>query len=171
MADEHWTTKLTCLTETILEDGAWGAAGLAALSERAVVQTLAHLGMGNTGYLICVLGCNDTKITSLNSDFRGKAKATNVLSWPSEDRTPGVFPDPGEVDDPRELGDIAIAFETCAAEANAQNKAFDDHVTHLIVHATLHLLGYDHQEDNDATLMEAKETTILAGMGIADPYI
>ncbi len=69
-----------------------------------------------------------------------------------------------------ELGDLAIAFETCAREAQEAGKTMADHVTHLIVHGTLHLLGYDHLRDGDATLMENLETEILGKMGIADPY-
>ena len=71
---------------------------------------------------------------------------------------------------PEGLGDVAIAFETCEREAAEQGKSMKSHVTHLMVHATLHLLGYDHERDADAALMELTETKILAGMGIADPY-
>ena len=69
-----------------------------------------------------------------------------------------------------ELGDIAISYDTCAAEAAAQGKPFADHVTHLIVHAILHLAGYDHEADADAATMEDAERSILAGLGIPDPY-
>jgi probable rRNA maturation factor len=110
----------------------------------------------------------------LNGDFRGKAKPTNVLSWPSEERaTPGEVPElpqAGEADDPEHLGDIAISYETCAAEAEAADKPMRDHVTHLVVHGFLHLLGYDHVQDVDATVMEATEVRILARMGLSDPY-
>ncbi|OIQ64542.1 endoribonuclease YbeY [mine drainage metagenome] len=71
---------------------------------------------------------------------------------------------------PEELGDIAIAWETCNREADEQRKTLHNHVTHLIVHATLHLLGYDHIREGDATLMEKTETGILASLGVADPY-
>ncbi len=77
---------------------------------------------------------------------------------------------PGTQADPTELGDIAIAWDTCAREAQAQGKPIAAHVTHLIVHATLHLLGYDHIEDEDAALMEGHEVRILASMGLPDPY-
>jgi len=69
-----------------------------------------------------------------------------------------------------ELGDIAIAYDTCAQEAAAAGRSLDDHTTHLVVHATLHLLGYDHVRDQDATLMEACEVQILGKLGIPDPY-
>jgi probable rRNA maturation factor len=76
----------------------------------------------------------------------------------------------GDAHDPEELGDIAIAWETCAREAAEQGKALETHVTHLLVHATLHLLGYDHQNDEDAALMEGTEIRVLARLGVANPY-
>ena len=99
-----------------------------------------------------------------------------MLSWPSEERAAEFVgeeperPEPGTEDAPEELGDIAIAWETCAREAEAQGKPMADHVTHLIVHGVLHLLGYDHVEDEDAALMEGLEVRILASLGVSDPY-
>ena len=157
------------LTDTIIEDGRWEQADLPALAENAAQATLAHLGMDDS-YEIAILACDDTRIAALNGDFRDKPSATNVLSWPSEERG---APDPGGApfapeDD--ELGDIAIAYETCAREAQEQGKVMADHVTHLLVHGILHLLGYDHIRDADATLMEGLEVAILGKLGIADPY-
>jgi probable rRNA maturation factor len=137
---------------------------------------LAELGLAPEGFQISLLGCDDARIAVLNADFRGKPQPTNVLSWPSEDRaaeTPGGTPEPpepGSADDPESLGDIAIAFDTCAREAAEQAKPMADHVTHLIVHGVLHLLGYDHIDDADATVMESLEVRILASMGLSDPY-
>ncbi len=71
---------------------------------------------------------------------------------------------------PESLGDIAIAWETCAREAEAQGKLMADHVAHLIVHGVLHLLGHDHVDEADAAVMEAAEVRILASLGISDPY-
>lgn len=111
----------------------------------------------------------------LNKDFRGKAAPTNVLSWPEENLSPDVDgaepaapqPDPsGSIS----LGDIALAYDTCAREAAEQSKPFVDHVTHLVVHGVLHLLGYDHIRDRDATRMEALEVEILGKLGVPDPY-
>jgi probable rRNA maturation factor len=79
------------------------------------------------------------------------------------------FPE-GQADDAEELGDIAISYDTCAREAAEQGKSLNDHVTHLIVHAVLHLLGYDHVDDADAALMEATEIRVLAKLGVTDPY-
>ena len=124
---------------------------------------------------VSLLGCDDARIAQLNTEFREKASPTNVLSWPAEDlaadsagQTP-ILPEPdfsGEI----ALGDIAISYDTCAREAAEAGKNMDDHVTHLIVHGLLHLLGYDHIRDLDATLMEGVEVEILGKLGIDDPY-
>lgn len=153
--------------DLVIEDERWLDADLAGLAARAARATVTHLGIDPVE--IVVMGCDDARIAALNDHFRGKAKATNVLSWPSVEpapRAPGAVPVPPQ----GELGDIAISFDTCAAEAAAQGKPFADHVTHLIVHAILHLAGYDHEADADAETMEDAERSILAGLGIADPY-
>jgi probable rRNA maturation factor len=150
--------------------------GLEPLAESAVRASFAELGLPEAGFTLCLMGCDDARIQELNGDFRGKAKPTNVLSWPSEDRSPlaeGALPQaalPGPVDDPESLGDIAISYDTCLAEADAAGKAMAGHVSHLIVHGLLHLLGYDHIRDADATVMEATEVRILARLGLCDPY-
>lgn len=167
---------MTMLTETVFEDDRWQAFGLEDLAERAARAALAHLGLAPEDHLISVLACDDARIAALNTEFRGKPAPTNVLSWPSEERAaeePGAGParpEPDPTGEPLELGDIAIAYETCMAEAAAQGKDAAAHVTHLIVHAVLHLLGYDHIHDADARLMEAHEVRILAAMGLPDPY-
>lgn len=165
------------LTDLIFEAPGWEQDVLVTLVERAATATLSHLSLSPEVFEIAVLACDDARIASLNADFRGKPTPTNVLSWPEQDLsadTEGSPPDSpmhGSKEDPHPLGDIAIAYETCAREARALNKPFDDHVTHLIVHGVLHLLGYDHIRDKDATLMEAKERAILGKMGLADPYM
>lgn len=103
-------------------------------------------------------------VRSLNSDWRGRDTATNVLSFPAMDGIPA----PGA---PVLLGDVVVAREVLVAEAKAQNKPVDHHLAHLICHGTLHLLQYDHMTDTDADMMESLETVILARMGIPDPYI
>ena len=164
------------LVETVIEDARWEAFGLAALAERAARAALAGAGLPVEGFQVSLMGCDDARIAVLNADFRGKAQPTNVLGWPSQERGAEFVgevpeaPEPGEVDDPESLGDIAIAFETCAREAEEQGKPMADHVTHLIVHGVLHLLGYDHVEEEDAAVMEALEVRILASLGVSDPY-
>jgi probable rRNA maturation factor len=161
------------LCDVVIEDDRWQAAGLEHLAERAARATLEHLSLDPEAWEISVLGCDDARIAALNEDFRDKPQPTNVLSWPSEERgaeEAGVRPGlPVSGPDP-ELGDIAIAWETCLREAAEGDKSLADHVTHLIVHAVLHLLGYDHLRDQDATLMETTEVEILGKLGVSDPY-
>ncbi|MES2916253.1 MAG: rRNA maturation RNase YbeY [Pseudomonadota bacterium] len=164
------------LVETVIEDARWDAFGLAALGERAGRAALTGAGVPVEGFVLGLMGCDDARIAVLNADFRGKPQPTNVLSWPSEERGAEFAgeapapPVPGPPDDPETLGDIAIAWDTCAREAEAQGKPMTDHVTHLIVHGLLHLLGYDHVDDTDAALMEGLEVRILASLGVSDPY-
>lgn len=160
------------MIDCLIEDPRWKALGLEALAAKAAGAVLARLELEGE-YEISLLACNDARIAELNADFRGKAKPTNVLSWPSEERAPdnpGDMPHLPEEPHESELGDIAIAYETCAREAEEAGKTMIDHCTHLLVHGTLHLLGFDHETDPDAALMEGLETEILAKMGIADPY-
>jgi magnesium and cobalt transporter len=160
--------------DILYEDERWQGVKFAPLAQSAVDAVAQALAIPK-GYEISILACDDPKIAILNEDFREKAGPTNVLSWPSEDRAPLV---PGEeplrlgTPDPMdaELGDIAISFDTCAHEADAQGKPFEDHVLHLLVHGTLHLLGYDHVEDADAQVMEDLERSVLAKLGKPDPY-
>lgn len=116
----------------------------------------------------------DAQIREINEEFRNQDKATNVLSFPSLDeniiRKDGLQKAVGDTDYVF-LGDIVIAYETIKKESLAQNKKFCDHLTHLILHSILHLLGYDHEEDEMAEKMESLEINILEQMGIANPYI
>lgn len=158
--------------ETEIEDPRWDAAGLPVLAEAATDAVLRHLGLDPGVFEISLLGCDDARISGLNGAFRERQGPTNVLSWPSEERgaaRPGAVPDLPDPDDP-ELGDIAIAYETCEREAADSGLRLEDHAMHLLVHGTLHLLGYDHIREADALLMERIEVEILATLGVADPY-
>jgi probable rRNA maturation factor len=106
---------------------------------------------------IAVMLCDDAAMRELNGRWRGRPEPTNVLSFPSAGGT-GM------------LGDIAIAYETTAREAETERKPLGDHLTHLAVHGFLHLLGYDHQSDAEAVAMERLEVVVLARLGVADPY-
>jgi len=152
-----------------LEDARWQVAGLPDLADRVIAATLLYLG-GVPGAEISLMGCDDARIATLNGTFRDKASATNVLSWPAQELVPpaGPLPDP---DGAVPLGDIAISYDTCAREAAEQGKPFEAHVTHLIVHGVLHLFGYDHIRDEDATQMEGIEVEILGKLGLPDPYM
>jgi probable rRNA maturation factor len=113
---------------------------------------------------LSVLLCDDKTIARLNAQWRGQQKPTNVLSFPA-------LPLQGAVPDERiPLGDIAIAYETLTREAEESRKTVSDHLSHLVVHGFLHLLGYDHHMDDEAEQMERLERDILARIGVADPY-
>lgn len=149
--------------------------GLGPLAERAGAATLRHAGVDPGRCEIDLLACNDARIADLNAEFRGKPVPTNVLSWPATElraRRDGDEPAPPKPDFTGAivLGDIAIAWDTCAREAEMAGKPLADHVAHLLVHGILHLLGYDHERDADATLMQACEVEILGKMGVGDPY-
>ncbi|MGJ5065614.1 rRNA maturation RNase YbeY [Bradyrhizobium oligotrophicum] len=115
---------------------------------------------------IAVMLTDDDGIRTLNSNWRGIDKPTNVLSFPALQPTGPR----GDDDAPRMLGDIAIAYETLRREADEEQKPFDQHLSHLAVHGFLHLIGYDHETDDEAEEMEALEREILAHLGIPDPY-
>ena len=161
--------------ESRIDAPGWAAMDFARIAEAAIGATLAHFDMDRDECEISVLATDDAEVAELNATYRGKPQPTNVLSWPAQDlsaQSQGGEPEApfadafGEV----ELGDIALAFETCQREAEASKKPLADHVTHLIVHGTLHLLGYDHVHDEDAALMERLETIIVRQLGLDDPY-
>jgi len=104
---------------------------------------------------VCLVLADDALQRRLNHEFRGRDKSTNVLSFDGA---------------PAALGDVVLALETIAAEAEAQGKPLAHHVAHLVVHGVLHLLGYDHETQGQARSMERLEIEILAGLGIGDPY-
>lgn len=106
---------------------------------------------------------DDETVKKLNRDYRGKNRPTNVLSFPASD---GTEPDGAPV----LLGDVIVAFETADREASEEGKSLADHLSHLIVHGMLHLMGFDHQTEEEAAEMERLEVEVLAGLGIADPY-
>jgi len=142
----------------------WGARDLQDLSEQAVDAALAEGGVATApGAELSILFCDDAAIRALNRDWRRIDKPTNVLSFPAQD-------DPARLAASPALGDIAVAQETCAREAAEEGKSLDDHVRHLIVHGVLHLLGYDHTDDEEADEMEATERRALARIGVGDPY-
>lgn len=114
------------------------------------------------GAEVSVLFSDDASIAVLNGRYRRKRKPTNVLSFPGTPAGARTF---GPL-----LGDIVLAEETVRREADAGGIAFEDHLTHLLVHGFLHLLGHDHMDDGEASVMESLETKILADLGIADPY-
>jgi len=164
------------ILDVVIEDARWDAAALEKQAQEAVSATLAYLELEDEDWEVTVLGCDDARIADLNAEFREKPKPTNVLSWPAQELAAvqdGGQPTPPEVDfmGDAALGDIAISYDTCVKEADLAQKSREDHVRHLLVHGTLHLLGYDHIRDGDATIMETLEVGILGKLGIPDPYI
>lgn len=115
---------------------------------------------------------SDARVRQLNAVWRGQDKPTNVLSFqsPAAAKLARRQPRAGRAAGPLFLGDVVLAEETVAREASAGGIALNAHFCHLVVHGLLHLIGYDHETDDEAIVMEALETRILAGLGIADPY-
>jgi probable rRNA maturation factor len=124
----------------------------------AANQTAGPAGRG----IVAMVVTDDARVRALNKLWRGQDKATNVLSFPAPAIQHGRE---------RSLGNIAISYETAAREAAAEDKSFTNHVAHLSVHGFLHLLGYDHESDDDAEEMEGLERVILARIGVSDPYV
>jgi len=157
-----------------IEDKRWAEVNIEALAEVAFTATLMHLNISRADFEISLLACGDARIADLNAEFRKKPTATNVLSWPSQERArPGKHPEPPAPDPTgmvEELGDIAISYDTCLREAQAGNKPINEHITHLLIHGLLHLLGYDHISDQDAAIMQGLEVELLGKLGISDPY-
>jgi len=157
-----------------LHDTAWSDAldDLENRARAAVRRTLTHVMPDNEGPLeISLVFTDDSEQRLLNRDYRDNDRATNVLSFPNmDDHDRDDRAGPEASGQPRLLGDVVLARETVAREAQAQGKSLADHTSHLLVHGLLHLLGYDHQDNAEAEEMEALETRILAEMGIADPY-
>jgi probable rRNA maturation factor len=135
------------------------------IAQRAAAAAGSAEGVPGSAEVSIVLS-DDVQVHVLNREHRGVDKPTNVLAFPAP-AAAAARPGAG----PAFLGDIILAFETVKREAEGQNKPFANHMSHLIVHGTLHLLGYDHQDDRDAARMEAEETAILGRLGIPDPYV
>jgi probable rRNA maturation factor len=118
---------------------------------------------------ISILLTDDATARRLNATYRGQDRPTNVLSFPTFERIPETLPGHMSLATVP-LGDVVLALETVRTEAAAARTSLSDHLSHLVVHGCLHLLGYDHQSVDDAARMEGLEQTILAALGIADPY-
>ena len=143
------------MIEIEVEDAAWTTA---LPDAEAVVLRAATAALGTVEGDLVVLLTDDAGVQDLNARFRDKDRPTNVLSFPAAE---SAFP---------HLGDVVLGYVYCAAEAEAQGKSLSDHLSHLVVHGVLHLLGRDHEDDAEAEEMEAEEREILASLGVADPY-
>ncbi|WP_413154287.1 rRNA maturation RNase YbeY [Bartonella sp. cb54] len=134
------------------------------ITEKALKTTMHHVSLENVVSEVSLLFTDDKHMAQINAQWRNKNKPTNVLSFPAF---------PLKVGQPPRLmlGDIVIARETVALEAKKEGKSFEDHLTHMIVHGVLHLLGYNHEIDDEAQQMEKLEREILQKLSIKDPYI
>jgi probable rRNA maturation factor len=155
------------ITEVLVVADCWQTEPDAeAVIQRAIAAAAQMTDAGDGEAELAVMLTDDAGIRTLNLNWRGIDKPTNVLSFPALPPTGAGGPD----DAPRMLGDIAIAYETTRREADDEQKPFDQHLSHLAVHGFLHLIGYDHEKDDDAEAMETLEQEILAQLGIPDPY-
>ena len=126
---------------------------------RAALVVCEHPGSVEIGIRLT----DDAEIRDLNHEWRGQDKSTNALSFALDGVAFSGVP-------VRPLGDVVVAFETCVREADAEDKLLANHLRHLVVHGTLHLLGFDHEEAEEAEIMEGTERRILAALGVRDPY-
>jgi len=163
-------TKLSSvlpLTEVLVVADCWQTEPDAEAVIHRAINAAAEFADADVGDAeLAVMLTDDTGIQTLNSNWRGIDEPTNVLSFPALQPTGSGMPD----DAPRMLGDIAIAYQTTRKEADDEQMPFDHHLSHLAVHGFLHLIGYDHEKDDDAEAMESLEAEILAQLGIPDPY-
>jgi probable rRNA maturation factor len=155
------------ITEVLVVADCWQAEPDAETVIQRTIATAAEFVTADVAETeLAVMLTDDAGIRTLNSNWRGIDKPTNVLSFPALPPSGPRGPD----DAPRMLGDIAIAYQTMRKEADDEQKPFDHHLSHLAVHGFLHLIGYDHETDDDAETMEALEREILSQLGIPDPY-
>ena len=155
------------ITEILVVADCWQAEPEAeATIDRAIAAAAEFITVDVGESELAVMLTDDAGIQTLNRNWRGIDKPTNVLSFPALQPTGPRGPDEA----PRMLGDIAIAYQTTRKEADDEQKPFEHHLSHLAVHGYLHLIGYDHENDADAETMEGLETEILAQLGIPDPY-
>ena len=136
-----------------------------AIARQAAAAAFAASPAGLGRYEASLMLTDDERIRVLNRAWRGKDAATDVLAFPANAVPVGASDAP-----PTPLGDIVVAFETASTDATAENKALADHLSHLVVHGMLHLLGFDHHTYADAAVMERLEIRVLNGLGVEDPY-
>jgi probable rRNA maturation factor len=147
----------------------WQTRADAAVAAAIANTEFAHLSNVDPVYSISVQLSDDENVHALNRDYRGKDKPTNVLSFPMLSREELQQSSPKNSSEIM-LGDIILAYETCAQESSEKAISIEDHAIHLIVHGALHLAGFDHIDDADATIMEGMEVKALASLGIGNPY-
>ena len=162
----------------IFNDKRWVKIPLQEITKSALKLIIDRFLAKHNSFEVSILATNDTEIRELNKNFRGNDSGTNIISWPEKEiqsRKQGHFPVQIDKFKPDSegiifLGNLAISFERCSTEAEERNIYFEDHILHLLLHGCLHLIGFDHQNELDATLMENIEIRLLSGVGIKNPY-
>ncbi len=152
------------ILSTLVECEAWNQhEGFEALASEVIVSAVAATKIKLSPQAeVSLLLCDDARIREINREWRGLDKPTNVLSFPAAP--------PSMLAKSPAVGDIAIAYETVVREAREEAKTFRDHYMHMVLHGFLHLVGFDHETDEEADEMEALEVSILGELGVADPY-
>ena len=153
IADEEWRNRLHDVEDLCIRVAA------------VALGAAARHDLPSDRLEISILLTDDAQVRDLNRDYRHKDKPTNVLSFPALDENTPIAPE-----GPVLLGDVIIARETTEREAYEESKSLTNHLSHLVVHGVLHLLGYDHIEDDEAEEMESLERSILGALGVPDPY-
>ena len=162
----------------LINDLRWSKTKLQDTCERSFGLAMSVSDEMNFNPEVSILACNDKEICELNEKFRGQNSPTNILSWPEyelKSEIPGQPPRKMKavVEEASRLtfiGNLAISFDRCSTESKESEITFDDHMTHILLHGCLHLLGFDHQNDLDANLMEGMEINLLSSIGIKNPY-
>ena len=163
-AADHPVEPFAVEIDVTVEVDGWPIdAELETLARRAVESAMAEAGMPSGQSELSLVFSDDAAVQALNSEWRGKDKPTNVLSFPA-------FPLKRGAALPPMLGDIVLALETVRREAELEEKPLEHHISHLVIHGFLHLLGYDHESDEEAEEMEVAERRALARLAIPDPY-
>ena len=166
------------IANIVRKDDRWKKLPLKKMAVTSLNLIVADVLQKNNDFEISILATNDPEVINLNNNFRGYNSPTNILSWPErryERKKPGLFPQPVSKshiysDGLNFLGNLAISFDRCSIEAAEGNLAFEDHLYHLLIHGCLHLVGFDHENELDAELMEDIEKKLLSKLGIENPY-
>tara|TARA_S200000501_G_scaffold344014_1_gene355420 strand:+ start:285 stop:806 length:522 start_codon:yes stop_codon:yes gene_type:complete len=161
----------------LIEERRWLEINLRKILSGVIKSVLSFLNNCESNYEISLLASNDKNISELNKKYRNVRSATNILSWPEYSlknllpgKMPKTLPVPGNGNSTISLGNLAIAYETCKKEAKINGISLESHMSHILLHGFLHLVGFDHHNDLDAELMEGIEVSLLSSLGIPNPY-
>ena len=166
------------IANIVLKDDRWKKLPLKKMAVTSLNLIVDDVLKKTSDFEISILATNDPGVIYLNNNFRGYNYATNILSWPEhryQRKKPGSFPQLVSTSVVHSyglnfLGNLAISFDRCSIESLEGNLAFEDHITHLLIHGCLHLVGFDHENELDAKLMEDIEKKLLSKLGIRNPY-